>query len=100
MTIELHKLRPAAGAKRARNALREGADDARLSRDLTTLRLDAPLPFDVNALEPADPDREALRALFTRLGFTRLLQALGPRQVSAAPTRISPSTAPGTSAGG
>jgi DNA polymerase-1 len=64
-------------AKRARNALREGADDARLSKDLATLRLDAPLPFDVTALERADPDRESLRALFTRLGFTRLLQALG-----------------------
>ena len=63
-------------AKRARNALREGADDARLSKSLATLRLDAPLPFDLSELERSDPDRESLRALFARLGFTRLLEAL------------------------
>jgi DNA polymerase-1 len=65
------------GAKRARNALREGAAAARLSKSLATLRVDAPLPLDVAELERSDPDRESLRVLFARLGFTRLLEALG-----------------------
>ena len=62
--------------KRAREALAEHADEARLSKRLSTLRSDVPLPF-----EPADapapaPDRERLRELYTRLEFTRLLEAL------------------------
>jgi DNA polymerase-1 len=82
------------GAKRARNALQEGADAARLSRSLATLRLDAPLPLDLAELERGDPDRESLRALYARLGFTRLLQALGdagesiPADVSASEVTV------------
>ena len=65
------------GAKRARNALQEGASEARLSKHLATLRTDAPLPFDLAGLPRSEPDRERLRELFARLGFTRLLEALG-----------------------
>ncbi|MDH3519085.1 MAG: DNA polymerase I [Myxococcales bacterium] len=64
-------------AKRARSALKEGADSARLSKRLATLRTDAPLPLDPEALAPPEPDRERLREIFARLGFTRLLEALG-----------------------
>jgi DNA polymerase-1 len=64
-------------AKRARTALQQGARDAELSKRLATLRTDAPLPVEADALERRDPDLERLRELFTRLGFTRLLEALG-----------------------
>jgi len=61
---------------RARNALADGAEAARLSRDLATLRRDAPLSGSYEDWRVGEPDREALRALFQRLGFTRLLDSL------------------------
>jgi DNA polymerase-1 len=62
--------------KRPREALTEHADSARLSKQLSTLRSDVALDFDLaDALAP-EPDREALRALYERLEFTRLLDAL------------------------
>jgi len=64
-------------ATRARNALESHADTARLSRQLATLRTDAPLPLGWEDAKLAEPDAEALRALYERLGFTRLLEGLG-----------------------
>ena len=64
-------------AKRAREALLEQADAARLSRQLSALRDDVPLPHELAALAVAEPDTERLRALYERYGFTRLLDALG-----------------------
>jgi DNA polymerase-1 len=61
---------------RAKNALESGADDARLSKELATLRGDVPLPGDWKDWSRQEPDTERLRELFTRLGFTRLLDAL------------------------
>ncbi len=64
---------------RARNALREHAEAARLSKRLSTLRTDVPLPLELEDARCVEPDREQLRALFERLGFSRLLDALdGP----------------------
>jgi DNA polymerase-1 len=63
-------------AKRAREALLEHADEARLSKRLSTLRGDVPLPLDPGEAHPAQPDVAALRALFERLGMTRLLEGL------------------------
>ncbi len=63
-------------AKRARESLLEHADVARLSRELSRLRGDAPLAPNWGGLERAEPDRERLRALYQRLGFSRLLDAL------------------------
>ncbi len=60
---------------RARNALVAGAEDARLSKELATLRTDVALP-DWEELALGEPDLEPLRALFRRLGFSRLLEAL------------------------
>ncbi len=70
-------------AKRAREALQSQAEQARLSKRLATLRSDVELPEGADALELAEPDREALRALFERLGFTRLLAEF--EDVGAAP---------------
>ncbi|MCA9512126.1 MAG: DNA polymerase I [Myxococcales bacterium] len=64
-------------AKRAREALVEQADAARLSKELATLRRDVPLEGGLDALAARAHDEDALRALYERLGFTRLLESLG-----------------------
>ncbi len=63
-------------AKRAREALAAQADNARLSKQLATLRDDVPLDADYERLRRAEPDRARLRELYRRLGFVRLLDAL------------------------
>jgi DNA polymerase-1 len=78
-------------AKRAREALVERADEARLSRRLATLRCDAPVP-ELEELRRGEPDREELRALYQRLGFQRLLESL---DVAPAGEREGPSAAGG-----
>lgn len=61
---------------RTRNALREQADRARLSRRLAALRDDVSLPLGLSDLALREPDRERLRPLFRRLEFGRLLADL------------------------
>jgi DNA polymerase-1 len=61
---------------RTRNALREQADRARLSKRLAALKDDVELPLALADLACGEPDREALRALFRRLEFGRLLADL------------------------
>ena len=63
-------------AKRAREGLTDRAQDARVSRQLATLREDVPIPDRWQGLECAEPDIERLRALYEKLGFTRLLDSL------------------------
>jgi DNA polymerase-1 len=69
---------------RARTALEAGADTARISRELATLRLDAPVEDDPAQFALREPDRERLRELFARLGFTRLLESLAQADPAAA----------------
>jgi DNA polymerase-1 len=63
-------------AKRAREGLLAHADEARLSRELSSLRSDVPLGRDWDSLAVREPDRERLRELYRELGFTRLLETL------------------------
>jgi len=63
-------------AKRAREALLEQAEQARLSKRLATLRDDVELPLALEDLARQEPDRGALREIYQRLGFTRLLASL------------------------
>jgi DNA polymerase-1 len=63
-------------AKRAREALLDQADAARLSKQLATLRDDVPLPPEADSLELSEPDQETLVALYRRLEFGRLLEDL------------------------
>ena len=69
---------------RAKNALSAGVDAAKLSRELATLRSDTPLPGDWSDWKLEAPDAERLRELFTRLGFTRLLEGLDDAPAPAA----------------
>jgi DNA polymerase-1 len=65
-----------------RKAYREGllnhADAARLSKQLVTLRVDVPVELDLELLRRREPDREALRTLFTELEFAALARGIGP----------------------
>ncbi len=63
-------------AKRAREALLAEADNARLSRQLVTVRRDLPVELEPEALRVRPPDGAALRRLFTELEFHELLQRL------------------------
>ena len=54
---------------RARNALLKHADDARLSKQLVTLRHDLDVTLDLQALTLETPDWGALRDLFVELEF-------------------------------
>jgi DNA polymerase-1 len=63
--------------KRAREALLEQADNARLSRQLVTIRQDVPIALDREALQLSIPDTDALRALYLELEFNSLLKDVG-----------------------
>ena len=59
-----------------RASLQEHEADARISRELVTLRTDGDVRVDLEALRYGSPDNERLRELFTELGFTRFLKEL------------------------
>ena len=59
-------------------SLRQFADQARLSRELATIRRDVPIQVDSDALRLTPPDADALRAIYTELEFDSLLAALPP----------------------
>ena len=61
---------------RARNKLKEYADQARLSRELATIKTDIDLAFSLEDFRLGEPDAEALRELFKEFEFSSLLQAL------------------------
>lgn len=57
-----------------RENLEKFADQALLSKQLATIILDVPVPFDEKALKMADPNPEALKVLFDDLEFRRFAQ--------------------------
>ena len=63
--------------KRRQNLI-EHAEMARLSRDLVTLRRDAPLPMPLEALVRRQPEPGALRAFFKENGFRSIATRLDP----------------------
>src|SRR5579859_308725 len=62
--------------KRAREALLAHTAEARLSRELVTIRRDAPVAFDAAALATKAPDAARLTELFTELEFRSLIPKL------------------------
>jgi len=62
--------------KRAREALLAQGDQARLSRELVTVRRDVPMTLDVEALRVRPPDTARLTELFTEMEFRSLLPRL------------------------
>src|SRR5205814_4412690 len=70
--------------KRAREAVQQYADLARLSRELVTIRRDVPLPLDLERLRFRPPDVARLTELFTELEFRSLIPKLSSLEVVAA----------------
>ncbi|HEX2219058.1 MAG TPA: DNA polymerase I [Gemmatimonadales bacterium] len=64
-------------AKRPREALLAQADNARLSRELVTIKCDVPVELDVADLTLKEPDREAAIRILTELEFFSLARKLG-----------------------
>ena len=65
-------------SKRYREALLASREQVLLSKQLATIATDVPVPLELDALRRREPDVEALRSLYTELGFTSLLRELGP----------------------
>ncbi len=63
-------------AKRAREGLLSHAEDAKLSRELVTIRRDVPVGLAVDDLQVAPRDDESLAQLYTELEFHSLRQKL------------------------
>jgi DNA polymerase-1 len=75
----LHELAAATdirGAKKLAALVAEHADLARLSRDLATVRRDVPLACSLEEFRYRTPAPAALRPVFTRLGFQKLVREL------------------------
>jgi len=80
--------------KRAREAVQQHAELARLSRELVTIRRDVPLPLDLEALRVRQPDVARLTELFTELEFRSLIPKLeGLEEVGAGTPDASAATA-------
>jgi DNA polymerase-1 len=81
-------------AKRAREALQQYGAEARLSRDLVTIRTDVPVALDPAAVAEGEPDRAALLRLFTELEFYSLVKRLEaePEERPAARAEAAPGT--------
>ena len=73
-------LKRASEVKRAsyREALEKCGEFVRLSKQLSTIPTDAPVPLDLEALKIQQPHVATLRDLFAELGFTSLLRELAP----------------------
>ena len=57
--------------------LKEGADQAKMSYDLATIRTDAPLEFAPGDALRRDPDQRALYDIFLKLEFNKLIDKMG-----------------------
>ncbi len=62
--------------KRYREALQQQREQVLLSKKLATIATDVPVSLDLEKLSLRAPDADALRALYTELGFGRLLREL------------------------
>ena len=80
--------------KRAREALQQHAEAARLSRDLVTIRRNVPVPLDLQALRISPPNTPQLERLFVELEFRSLIPKLADIQTTAAVRTPEPAGAP------
>ncbi|HEX4496569.1 MAG TPA: DNA polymerase I [Thermoanaerobaculia bacterium] len=64
--------------KAYREGLEQHAEQARLSKELSTIHTNLDVPFDPEALRRDPPDVEALRQVLTELEFFSLVEELGP----------------------
>lgn len=74
-----------------RKKIEEHVDEIKLSKILTTIKTDVPLQYDFEQFKIEEPDKEALRQIFTELEFSSFLTKLdGPQKSSkSAPVELS-----------
>jgi DNA polymerase-1 len=76
-------------AKRPREALLTQGDNARLSRELVTIKRDVPIKLDIGDLVLHEPDRDAVIRILTELEFyslaRRLTDSAAPVETPSAP---------------
>ncbi|MDP1860360.1 MAG: DNA polymerase I [Gemmatimonadaceae bacterium] len=70
--------------KRPREALLANAEQARLSKQLVTIRYDVPILLSLDSLKRQSPDTSRLRQLYTELEFSSLVKDLDRDVVSVA----------------
>jgi len=71
---------------RARTAIQQHVEDAKLSKELVTLHADLPLTLDLERLATGPADLATLRALYVELEFAGLARALGDVSPASAAT--------------
>lgn len=74
-----------------RKKIEEHVDEIKLSKVLTTIKTDVPLQYDFEQFKIEEPDKEALRQIFTELEFRSFLTKLDGTQKSSksAPVELS-----------
>jgi len=75
-----------APGKKLRENLETYADQARLSRELVTLKADLPLEIDWEQAHVKEPNRERLWEMFTDLGFRRFAEEMRTAEFSSGAT--------------
>ena len=80
--------------KRAREALLAHTEEARLSKDLVTIRRDVPVTLDLDALRLKPFDGARLTELFTELEFRSLIAKVTGPEASAPAVPLTPAVAP------
>jgi DNA polymerase I len=68
--------------KSYREGLQQHAEQARLSKELSTIHTSLPIPFDPAALRRDPPDSAALRRLYGELEFFSLAEELAPESAA------------------
>ncbi len=68
--------------QKTRECIREFAEQARMSRELATIRTDADFDIDLESTRYTGPDNEALKKLFKEFEFSSLLQELKIKEES------------------
>jgi DNA polymerase I len=79
--------------KRYREALENSREAVKMSKQLAVIDTAAPVKLVLDDLRASDPDVEALRALYSELGFTSLLRDLPAAATAAAPAAKNDSAA-------
>ena len=70
--------------KRYREGLQQYAAEARLSKQLATIRKDVPVELDLSAWQRHPADNDALAKIYAELEFTNLLRQVGTAKTDAA----------------
>ncbi len=80
--------------KTYRESLLQNQEQARMSRDLVRIHLDAPVAWDPESFRRRGPRREEARRFFGELGFSRILDELASGESSEAPAASAPHSEP------